>query len=273
MVSSNTNSEAIPSVTARGSISAASSMDHRKEDSSWQNISPLHENFVESTCRGNNPAIEVNYLTDNVTSNNGKGIEDAGRPKGIRLILKRGWDEACTQVSEDGISIDRQEKSPNETVGAKDKFEAQAGKSTWPVVESGQRLENSKLSFGKLSHDQDSESFRTFVQHESENSEDQQPEKRKENMAVVDQMAGDAAVLDNDSKILRSLTEERFAKEVKELIALEAAMKSGVAPSHFMRGAFVYWRAKRAEHDASLLCDLRHVSLQSLSSWRVTVEH
>lgn len=80
------------------------------------------------------------------------------------------------------------------------------------------------------------------------------------------QVAGDvfANVVGNDPK---ELIENRFANEVKELIILEEAMKSEVAPPHIMREAFVYWRAKRAKHNGSLLRELQHVRSQAPTSY------
>lgn len=47
-------------------------------------------------------------------------------------------------------------------------------------------------------------------------------------------MVGDVVVFDNDLKILRSLIEERFVKEVKEFIVFEVVMKLGVVFLYFM---------------------------------------
>lgn len=262
MFSCSISSEATPSGAAGGSISTASSTDCRHEGSPRQSISHQDVSFVQQLRRGKNSSTEVADFTDSVMSVNGKRIEDACRLRGIRFILKRRRDESCTQLSEDEVSDDPQQKVSNGTRDFKDKIEAQTCKSISHVVECGQKPKKTKFKVGGLAHNQHSESLPTLIQHECKSSEDLQPEKSKELLPVVDQLAGDAAMTDKGSQILRSLTEDRFVKEVKELIILEEAMLAGVAPLRVMREAFVYWRAKRAEHDGSLLREVHHVSSQ-----------
>uniref|UniRef100_A0A7I4AGI7 PHD-type domain-containing protein n=1 Tax=Physcomitrium patens TaxID=3218 RepID=A0A7I4AGI7_PHYPA len=261
MFSCSISSEATPSGAAGGSISTASSTDCRHEGSPRQSISHQDVSFVQQLRRGKNSSTEVADFTDSVMSVNGKRIEDACRLRGIRFILKRRRDESCTQLSEDEVSDDPQQKVSNGTRDFKDKIEAQTCKSISHVVECGQKPKKTKFKVGGLAHNQHSESLPTLIQHECKSSEDLQPEKSKELLPVVDQLAGDAAMTDKGSQILRSLTEDRFVKEVKELIILEEAMLAGVAPLRVMREAFVYWRAKRAEHDGSLLREVHHEQL------------
>ena len=256
MLSSST-SESTASATASGSISTASSLDDREEEPSRQSISHPDGSFEESAGRDMNVNTNIADLTDNVTGVNGKGVEDAGRerPKGIRFTLKRRWDESCAQALKDA-----QKKYGHGTGVCQGKVDAPGCKSTWHVVGPGQKVKKIKFKFGKLAQNMNSDSSSMLVQQERIGSDDLLAEKTYNTMLAVGEVCGDAGVYKKDAEFVKGLSEDSFAKEVKELMILEEAMKSGVAPGYIMREAFVYWRTKRAVVKGSLLCELQHVN-------------
>jgi hypothetical protein len=139
--------------------------------------------------------------------------------------------------------------------------DASGCKSTWPVVEPERKLQNVKFKFGRLAQNLDLESCPTLFQQAGIGCENPKAEKMKDVVPIVGEVCGDAGVI-KESELMKGLSEDRFVKEVKELMILEDAMKSGVAPGHIMREAFVYWRAKRAESKGSLIYELHHVSIR-----------
>lgn len=263
VLSGSSTSGATASATANGSISTASSMDDREEGSSRQSVSHPDGSFIEPAGRAENVDTHVADLADNIMSVSGKCVEDAGtvRPKGIRFTLKRRWDESCDQASEHGLSSDRHKKCGDGTGVNGRKVEARGCKSTWHVVEPGQQLRKIKFKFGRLAKNLNSESSPTLVQQEMISTEVPHAEKMKDVTPAAAEMRGDVDVNERESELVKGFSEVVFAKEVKELMILEEAMKSGVAPGHIMREAFVYWRAKRAELKGSLINELHHVSL------------
>ncbi|KAG0593982.1 hypothetical protein M758_UG037500 [Ceratodon purpureus] len=260
MLSSYSTSGATASATASGSISTASSMDGRKERSSRQIISHPDEISREPAGRAINRGTSAADLTNNVMIVNERDFEDAGRgqPKGIHFTLKRRWDESCAQASEIGLLLENQKGCCDGAGVSGGKVEAPGCKSMWHLVEPGQKLKKVKLKFGRLSQNVDLESSPSLVQQAKTCNENPQAEKMRDIMPTLGEVCGDAGANMSDSNVVKEYLEERFAKEVKELMILEEAMKSGVAAGHIMREAFVYWRTKRAVSKGSLLCELHH---------------
>ncbi|KAG0571658.1 hypothetical protein KC19_VG031600 [Ceratodon purpureus] len=260
MLSSSSTSGATPSATASGSISTASSMDDKVVWSPRQSISHLDESCGQPAELAKNVGTDVAGLMDNIMSMNGDGVEDAGRvlPKGIRFTLKRKWNESCDQVSEDGLLSDCQKRCGDGREVSGGHGEALGSISTWQVVEPDQKLKKIKFKFGRLAQSLDLESSLMLAHQEMVGSEVPQAGKVKDVVAAVGEVCGDSGIYEKDAEFLKGFSEDSFAKEIDELMILEDAMKSGVAPGHVMREAFVYWRAKRAEFEGSLLCELHH---------------
>jgi hypothetical protein len=285
-MTSSTTSGAAASATATGSISTASSMDNREVGSTWHIISHLDRSVAEHPAHGKDlSGLGTDMGGQPVGNRSGKVQQVVGRewtrgnsvseetvtgknappPEGMEegrqlspFILKRKWGEssACK-----GLAGDGKEQFVESACPAGDKMGAQVGnhpRSGYQVAEPGHIPPEKRIKFkhgGGPALLHMPESSPMVAQHRDG------PEFRKSSSNAGH--ADGAVSVDNVAGSPKGLTEDRFASEVRELLILEEAMKSDVAPPHIIREAFVYWRAKRAKHNGSLLCELQHVCYQS----------